>query len=105
MSVNKLRYNLNKFGYGDSTTVPGKEPHLDSSEGVSPSVSLQHPDYLTDSIRSSDSDVLNDDLASPVKHKMVAIDVSQNKRFSHKLLPVQSPEFDNVMDQVRNCHW
>ena len=31
---------------------------------------------------------------------MVAIDTSQNKLFTHRLLPVHSPEFDNVIDQV-----
>ena len=51
-------------------------------------------------MKSSDSEFLSDDLSPPLKHKMVAIDTSQNKQFSQKLLPVQSPEFDNVMDQV-----
>ena len=35
------------------------------------------------------------------KGKSVAIDVSQNEQFTHRLLPSQSPEFDNVINQVR----
>ena len=35
-----------------------------------------------------------------IKHKMVAIDTTQNEHFTHRLLPSQSPEFDNVIDQV-----
>lgn len=55
----------------------------------------------TSRTRSSDSDIQSDDdLLPPAKHKIVAIDTSQNKHFTHRLLPVQSPEFDNVMDQV-----
>ena len=38
---------------------------------------------------------------SPTSHrKTVAIDMSQNECFTHRLLPAVSPEFDNVMDQV-----
>lgn len=55
-----------------------------------------------DALRSTDSDVQSDDLSPPAKHKAVAIDTSQNKHFNRKLLPVQSPEFDNVIDQVKN---
>lgn len=32
--------------------------------------------------------------------KSVAIDMSQNECFTHRLLPAVSSEFDNVMDQV-----
>ena len=40
--------------------------------------------------------------ASPTTahRKTVAIDMSQNECFTHRLLPAVSPEFDNVMDQV-----
>ena len=40
--------------------------------------------------------------ASPTTthRKTVAIDMSQNECFTHRLLPSVSPEFDNVMDQV-----
>ena len=33
--------------------------------------------------------------------KTVAIDMSQNECFTHRLLPAVSSEFDNVMDQVQ----
>lgn len=56
----------------------------------------------SDALRSTDSDVQSDDLSPPAKHKAVAIDISQNKHFNRKLLPVQSPEFDNVIDQVKH---
>ena len=45
---------------------------------------------------------------SPTTHrKTVAIDMSQNECFTHRLLPVVSPEFDNFMDQVYTVyrHW
>lgn len=53
-------------------------------------------------MKNTDSDVASDEYsASPsAKQKVVAIDISQNKHFTHRLLPVQSPEFDNVIDQV-----
>ncbi|CAI8055933.1 Patatin-like phospholipase domain-containing protein 7 [Geodia barretti] len=39
---------------------------------------------------------------SPTAHrKTVAIDMSQNECFTHRLLPAVSLEFDNVMDQAR----
>lgn len=53
---------------------------------------------------STDSEPLSDDsiVAPPplVGKKSVAINTSQVEQFSHRLLPVQSPEFDNVIDQV-----
>lgn len=36
------------------------------------------------------------------QRKTVAIDMSQNECFTHRLLPAVSSEFDNVMDQVGN---
>lgn len=83
----------------EDSGTPASLSHL-VSIGLPPQ--QQQPDYYkSDSLRSTDSDILSDDL-SPAKHKAVAIDISRNKHFSQKLLPVQSPEFDNVMDQVRN---
>ena len=42
---------------------------------------------------------------SPTAHrKTVAIDMSQNECFTHRLLPAVSLEFDNVMDQVVYLH-
>ena len=38
------------------------------------------------------------------KQKSVAIDVTQNEQFTHRLLPSQSPEFDNVINQVININ-
>ncbi|XP_019852919.1 PREDICTED: patatin-like phospholipase domain-containing protein 7 isoform X2 [Amphimedon queenslandica] len=35
------------------------------------------------------------------KPKAVAIDTSQNASFTHRLIPAQSPEFDNVINQAR----
>ncbi len=115
LSVSKLRHNVNRIGDVAAVTSSGvaneeNQPpgsigstgaaHLvsNNSEGMSPTVSQSN--YLSDSVRSTDSEILSDDLSPPAKHKMVAIDTSQNRHFSHKLLPVQSPEFDNVMDQV-----
>ena len=58
--------------------------------------------------QSTDSDPLSDDsfvapTSSPGK-KSVAINTEQVEHFTHRLLPVQSPEFDNVMDQVTMYH-
>lgn len=52
---------------------------------------------------STDSDPLSDDsttLPSSMGKKTVAINTSQVEHFTHRLLPAQSPEFDNVIDQV-----
>ena len=60
---------------------------------------------LTGGKMSTDSDPLSDDstLIQPTSagKKTVAINTSQVEHFTHRLLPVQSPEFDNVMDQVK----
>ena len=52
----------------------------------------------------TDSDPLSDDsmaaMPSSLGKKCVAINTDQVEHFTHRLLPVQSPEFDNVMDQV-----
>lgn len=53
--------------------------------------------------QSTDSDPLSDDstiLPGSMTKKTVAINTSQVEHFTHRLLPVQSPEFDNVIDQV-----
>jgi hypothetical protein len=126
-SVHKLRQNLNKSGDGfvvdgdDSISQPSHD-HLSSTEDDFPDSSqpLPHsghktshgqPEWRTavnslkaDSLQSTDSDGLSDELSHPVRHKVVAIDTSKNKHFSRKLLPVQSPEFDNVMDQVIHAY-
>ena len=54
---------------------------------------------------STDSDPLSDDYTLPGSpgKKAVAINTVQVEHFTHRLLPVQSPEFDNVMDQVTSC--
>ena len=108
-SVGKVSFESDNGG-----TVSDATSSLDSSNSrtLTATISLQprQPSnyyYKPDSVKSSDSEFLSDDLSPPLKHKMVAIDTSQNKQFSQKLLPVQSPEFDNVMDQVskkkRDC--
>lgn len=66
---------------------------LESSECVENS-------SATNVVRSTDSDVQSEELSPLTKHKIVAIDTSRNKHFTQRLLPVQSPEFDNVIDQV-----
>lgn len=68
--------------------------------GTSPCQREWNNPLKADVARSTDSDFLSDELSPPAKHKVVAIDTSRNKHFGRKLLPVQSPEFDNVMDQV-----
>lgn len=54
--------------------------------------------------QSTDSEPLSDDSItvspSSLGKKCVAINTDQVEHFTHRLLPVQSPEFDNVMDQV-----
>ncbi len=58
-----------------------------------------------ETVKSTDSEVVSDDTVSGPKgskgKKTVAIDISQNEHFSHRLMPVRSPEFDNVIDQVQ----
>ena len=63
----------------------------------------QHSSRADVSSRSRMKSVESDDDSSSsatAKTKIVAIDTSQNEHFTHRLLPVQSPEFDNVIDQV-----
>lgn len=56
-------------------------------------------------VRNTDSEPLSDDSGPPPSSKKsVAINTSQNEHFSHRLLPVQSPEFDNVINQVCTVH-
>lgn len=49
---------------------------------------------------------LGDDASSPPSSltrysaKTVAIDTSQNEQFTHRLIPAQSTDFDNVINQV-----
>ena len=51
-----------------------------------------------DSVDHHDSTGSSDEISK--KGKSVAIDISQNEQFTHRLLPSQSPEFDNVINQV-----
>ena len=51
-----------------------------------------------DSVDHHDSTGSSDEINK--KGKSVAIDISQNEQFTHRLLPSQSPEFDNVINQV-----
>ena len=54
-------------------------------------------------IKSTDSEVVSDECAGKGKaKKTVAIDTTQNEHFSQRLIPAQSPEFDNVINQVSN---
>ena len=49
------------------------------------------------------SDLLGEDGSSPPlsrPHKSVAINTSHNEQFTHRLIPAQSTEFDNVINQV-----
>lgn len=73
------------------------DPHQEQWQAVE---TLKANPLKADPLRSTDSDVLSDELSPPTRHKVVAIDTSRNKHFTRRLLPVQSPEFDNVMDQV-----
>lgn len=121
-SVYKLRQNSSKWSdysvvdCDDSqhshdlsavSVLHGSTPPLDGSHKVTfnqhqwQGLETSPDDPLkADSLKSTDSDILSDELSPPTKHKVVAIDTSRNKHFSRRLLPVQSPEFDNVMDQV-----
>ena len=52
------------------------------------------------------SPLSGDDGSSPPssltrQSKTVAIDTSHNEQFTHRLIPAQSTEFDNVINQVR----
>lgn len=78
-------------------------PSLDSSDNDSPH--KQTHERGAESVggkQSTDSDPLSDDSTPPsLSKKTVAINTEQVEHFTHRLLPVQSPEFDNVMDQAR----
>lgn len=125
-SVYKLRQNSSKaaevladdssphdeFGPLDSDALlHSAEQHSFSEKGASHhetwQATSQNNSLKSDSLRSTtDSDIQSDEPSPPARHKVVAIDTSRNKHFTRRLLPVQSPEFDNVMDQVikRSIH-
>ena len=50
---------------------------------------------------SDDSNGHRSGTSNSFPRKSVAIDMSHNECFTHRLLPSVSPDFDNVMDQVR----
>jgi hypothetical protein len=74
---------INDGGIGDSLTSINIQPH--------------------DPVKSDTSSTTGDEHQQLARrpHKTVAIDVTQNESFSHRLLPSQSPEFDNVINQAR----
>lgn len=86
-------------GGGDSvSTTPRKLPR---KRGTNQVKMLQ-----SDQVKITDSEsnqIQSDDSSgqSSTAKKSVAIDTSQNEHFSHRPMPLQSQEFDNVMDQVR----
>lgn len=70
----------------------------DSSSSVSKGQSTSVREEL---IKSTDSEVVSDEYTGRGKgKKTVAIDTTQNEHFSQRLIPAQSPEFDNVINQV-----
>ena len=83
---------------GDPTSLTPRQ--LPRMKGANKIKMLQ-----SEQVRSTDSDSnqpLSDESsgqASTAK-KSVAIDTSQNEHFTHRQLPLQSQEFDNVMNQV-----
>lgn len=84
----------------DAAVLQGSSPLHATAHNVGKGSSSKLESVEPVTVRSTDSDVQSDDLSPPARHKMVAIDTSQNKHFTRRLLPVQSPEFDNVIDQV-----
>ena len=116
-SVNKLRqHSIRPFDvpWMHDSSVPqvSLDSDSDTAPNAVPSDSLQPDSYSgshtvtqkkwTSASRNTDSDIQSDDMSpsTNAKQKMVAIDISQNKHFTRRLLPVVSPEFDNVIDQV-----
>lgn len=69
---------------------------LKANESDSNSTSNSNPPISDDST----GQAANGAISPTVQRKTVAIDMSQNECFTHRLLPAVSPEFDNVMDQV-----
>lgn len=116
-SVNKLQEISSKSDESVDTLAEASSQEdgshvvlADSDSDVSPSLTspsvplygseMRSVAVVPDAVQSTDSDIRADDLSPLTRHKMVAIDTSQNKHFTSKLLPAQSPEFDNVIDQV-----
>ena len=80
----------------DSDPEPSRPPRLAAGQ-LKP---LLKSTLTSEPAKSTDSEI-DDIVPSKGKSKKtVAIDTSQNKHFSHRLIPVRSPEFDNVIDQV-----
>ena len=84
----------------DSST--SKEKRTPSTDSQPPSVKmLVGGDSDSNQPMSDDSSGHMTSLGSSTSSKKtVAIDTSQNEHFSHRLIPTQSPEFENVISQV-----
>ncbi len=104
-------HNTTPQSYEESSFHATSQTSIDSDSDPEPSQRpaasqlkpLRKPDPL-EPVKSTDSEVLSDDTVGArgsKGKKTVAIDISQNEHFSHRLMPVRSPEFDNVIDQVQ----
>lgn len=97
------------------TSVPRPSPLRPTGKGValklkgdssSPGSKVQSTGVKEETVKSTDSEALSDEYAGKGKvKKTVAIDTTQNEHFSQRLIPAQSPEFDNVINQVRDEHF
>ena len=81
------------------------EPALTSSLTKRQTLSLKTNESDSNLPISDDStgQAANGALSPSSQRKTVAINMSQNECFTHRLIPAVSPEFDIVMDQVCVC--
>lgn len=112
----KATPNTTPQNYEEPSFRTTSQTSIDSDSDPEPSRSpaaghprpLPQPTPLSvEPVKSTDSEILSDDTVGGTRggkgKKTVAIDTSQNEHFSHRLMPVRSPEFDNVIDQVHLC--
>lgn len=104
----KTNDGFNVGGSGDSEDSEGGMGDEGSdrnthSDDVSTSVDSTSSCTIAVTQDSTKSDSGDDHLHSHTskRNKTVAIDTSHNEQFTRRLLPAQSPEFDNVINQAR----
>ena len=84
----------------NSNKSPGQKGAESSGTKISTDSDPLSDDYTVIPMSSSTAAGATAAAGAGAGKKTVAINTAQVEHFTHRLLPVQSPEFDNVMDQV-----
>ena len=86
---------------GEEDSVSSTPRKLPRKRGTNQVRMLQSEQVKTTDSESNQPQSDDSSGQSSTAKKSVAIDITQNEHFTHRPMPLQSQEFDNVMDQVR----